>query len=156
MAPTPKPPGARRRRNANANAYITLAAGEGQALPVPPLPPAAKGQRWSRATRDWWATIWTSDLAPIYMAVDVAPLHRLARLHERAHRGEASAMDLRAMQALEDRFGLSPKARRSLLLHVVPRSEGPSEPRSSVHRIRAIDPSLAPPTPTKGQFPDAA
>jgi hypothetical protein len=54
-------------------------------------------------------------------------------------RGEAPATALPAMQALEDRFGLSPKARRALQWEVA-RSESAERPLASVTPIAIKDP----------------
>lgn len=53
-------------------------------------------------------------MAGIYLEVDRAALVRLAGLVDRAARGEAGATVLAEIRQLEDRFGLSPLARRRL------------------------------------------
>jgi len=53
-------------------------------------------------------------MAGIYLEVDQAALVRLAGLVDRASRGEAGATVLAEVRQLEDRFGLSPLARRRL------------------------------------------
>jgi hypothetical protein len=77
----------------------------------PNLPGAA---RYSKSTRDWWATVWRSPMAAIWLEADVPALVRLATLNELLEQGEATAMVLAEIRQLEDRFGLSPMSRRRL------------------------------------------
>ncbi|MEO5576782.1 MAG: hypothetical protein ABIR67_01565 [Gaiellaceae bacterium] len=65
-------------------------------------------------TREWWRTVWSSPMAAVFLEADVAALARLATLVDRVYRGESSARLLGEIRALEDRFGLSPLARRRL------------------------------------------
>jgi hypothetical protein len=53
-------------------------------------------------------------MATIWLDADVPALVRLAFLVDTASRGDARGYVLRAIQALEDRFGLSPLSRRRL------------------------------------------
>jgi hypothetical protein len=110
MAPIPKPPGTRRRRNA-APAPTKLRADQTTREGVPPLPEASS---FLPSTREWWKTIWSSPMATIWLDADVPALVRLAFLVDTASRGDARGYVLRAIQALEDRFGLSPLSRRRL------------------------------------------
>src|ERR1700734_332618 len=110
MAPTPKPPGGPRRRNLGQSPWRLLPA-EGRGGPAPALPDGD----WLPSTAAWWATVWGSPMSVAYVVADESALVRLARLRERSEREDApSAAVLREMRALEDRFGLNPKARRSL------------------------------------------
>jgi len=53
-------------------------------------------------------------MAVAYVDADVPALARLATLIDRAARGDAGAKALAEVRQLEDRFGLSPLARRRL------------------------------------------
>jgi hypothetical protein len=68
------------------------------------------------STREWWATVWSSPMAVVYLEADVPALARLAVLVDRLERGEGGggARLLAEVRSLEDRFGLSPLARRRL------------------------------------------
>lgn len=109
MAPTPKPPGQRRRRNAGQAQWKQLPAG-GRPDPAPDLP----GDEWLSTTIDWWMTIWSSPMATAWEDADQDSLIRLARMRDDFHRDQLPVSAYGAMQALEDRFGLSPKSRRAL------------------------------------------
>ena len=105
----PKPPGQRRRRNA----------GQAQWRELPPEgrrgdPPTLPGDGWLDSTVVWWREIWTSPMATVWEPADVDGLVRLAQLRDQQHRGDLPVSALSAMQNLEDRFGLNPKARRML------------------------------------------
>jgi hypothetical protein len=53
-------------------------------------------------------------MASVYLDADVPALIRAARLVAREAEGSASATELGELRQLEDRFGLSPLARRRL------------------------------------------
>lgn len=53
-------------------------------------------------------------MASEWLDADVPALARLARMIDRANRGEPTATLILAITGLEDRFGLSPLARRRL------------------------------------------
>jgi hypothetical protein len=92
-------------------------------------------------------------MAAAYLEADLGALYRLAELVERNARGDLPVSGLAAMQQLEDRFGLSPKARQLLQWQVLAAGEAPptlattpsssSPPPSSVRRLRAVDPKAA-------------
>lgn len=93
----------------------------------------ALGGGFLKATREWWATIWASPMAAVYLDADVPALVRLARLVDLQHRGEMTAAVLSEIRQLEDRFGLSPLSRRRLQWEVSqaagrPAEEAPAEP----------------------------
>jgi len=90
-------------------------------------------------------------MAAAYLEADLGALLRLAELVEMFGRGEhGGAAEIRQ---LEDRFGLSPKARQLLLWQVL--AAGGTEPQavggersssagpSNVRRLRAVDPQAA-------------
>jgi hypothetical protein len=140
MPATPKPPGQRRRRNADQQTW--------RALPVDGRkgrPPALPGKRptWLKATRSWWGSIWASSMATAWLPSDVPTLVRLARIIEADNRGEASVSLLGEARQLEDRFGLSPMARRRLQWEVARASDDAEEtaprPLADVRRLRAVD-----------------
>jgi hypothetical protein len=107
--PPPNPPGQRRRRNAT-TAPVTLPASRSRSK-VPPLPL----KRATAATKAWWRTIWTSPMATVWLEADVPGLVRLAELVELGHREGATPLAaMSEIRALEDRYGLSPLARRRL------------------------------------------
>jgi len=76
--------------------------------------PELPGEDWLESTIEWWKTIWTSPMATAWEDADVDSIIRLARMRDDFHRGELPVSAFSAMQALEDRFGLSPKSRRGL------------------------------------------
>ena len=115
MAPVPKPAGQRRRRNKDIPATVTLEpAAAARTIPKLPARPPCEGAKatWSAETRAWWARVWASPLAALYVAdVDVEPLVRLAVLREETRRPGLSRTLYLSMSAearlLEDRFGMS-------------------------------------------------
>lgn len=107
--PPPKPAGQRRRRNA-APAVVKLPTG-GRSGRAPALP---RSPDLLASTRQWWATVWASPMAVVWVEADVPALARLAGLVDVASRGEGTASVLAEIRQLEDRFGLSPLARRRL------------------------------------------
>jgi hypothetical protein len=141
MPPTPKPPGQRRRRNLDQPKWKHLPA-EGNQAPAPELP----GDDWLGSTLEWWATIWASPMATVWVDADVDGLARLACLRDAFARGDAAVSALPSIQALEDRYGLNPKGRRMLQWEIA-RSEdqAAAAPKSSgqVRRLRAVDPRAA-------------
>lgn len=135
MAPTPKPPGQRRRRNAGQAQWLWLPV-EGREGKPPELP----GDDWLDSTRVWWATLWRSPMATVWQESDVDALVRLARMRDEFWCGELPVSALAAMQQLEDRFGLSPKARRMLQWEIARAGEAQSQARRpQPRRLRAID-----------------
>jgi hypothetical protein len=68
----------------------------------------------SKQTQAWWRTLWASPMAGLYIDADVPGLTRLARLLDQIERGDMTAALWAEVRQLEDRFGLSPVARRRL------------------------------------------
>lgn len=134
MAPQPKPPGQRRRRNAGQPQWKQLPA-EGRAEAAPDLP----GDDWLPTTIDWWMTIWSSPMATAWEPADVDSLIRLARLRDDFHRDQLSVSAYGAMQALEDRFGLSPKSRRALQWEITKGQVVPMPEQTQKRRLRAVE-----------------
>ncbi len=106
--PPPKPAAQRRRRNKTVKPR-TLPAKAGKQAPK--LPGA---DDLLEETRQWWSTVWASPMAVVYLDADVPALARLAGLIDRTGRGESGSKLLSEIRSLEDRFGLSPLARRRL------------------------------------------
>ena len=78
----------------------------------PPVLPDA--ETFLVGTRDYWATLWASPMAAAWVDADVPGLVRLTRLVDLTARGDDRAQVLSEIRQLEDRFGLSPLARRRL------------------------------------------
>jgi hypothetical protein len=110
VAPTPKPPGQRTRPNARQKDWQKLPAA-GREGAAPELPNAAQ---IGKPARDWWTAVWSSPMATVYLDADVPALVRAARLVAKEASGKASATELGELRQLEDRYGLSPLARRRL------------------------------------------
>lgn len=137
MAPLPKPPDGRRRRNVNQSQWHQLPE-SGRQGEAPKLPEA----EWLTSTREWWQAIWASPMATAWLDADVDSLVRLATLRDEFARGDAPATLLPAMQALEDRFGLSPKARRALQWEVE-RATIADQPLAEVKPLKVVRDSAA-------------
>ena len=141
MAPIPKPPGARRRRNLIQKSWAVLPS-EGRRGQIPELP----GGDWLDSTIAWWNVIWRSPMATIWEDADIDALVRLARLRDDFRRGELPVSALGAMQQLEDRFGLSPKARRQLQWEISRSEASESQTagaKATPRTLRAVDAGAA-------------
>lgn len=133
--PAPKDPERRQRRNAAKDLAVVAEAAVG--VPEPPAPPAGM----LKVTRARWVDYWASPVAKLADPVsDLPALERLFRLYDDLERSNAAVKKsghmvpgsqgqavlnplLRHIQAtqaevrqMEDRFGLSPRARLSLNL----------------------------------------
>lgn len=139
MAPQPKPPGQRRRANAGQAQWVQLSAQRDAETPELP----GRGSGWLPDTEKWWDTIWASPMASVWLDADVDGLVRLATLKDDFARGDAPAVALPAMQQLEDRFGLSPKARRALQWEVS-REQVASDGRPSLAVVKPLKLDKAP------------
>lgn len=134
MAPLPKPPEARVRRNAGQAGWRTLPAAA--AFKVPALPP--RKPAWRKATREWWRVLWASPMASTYLQADVPALLRLAEMVDDRARGVLSASETVAMTAIEDRFGLSPKARRALQWEIAQAEQAGPAKAVDVPKLRVV------------------
>lgn len=107
MPPMPKDPSTRQRRNKAATRTTLHAVHDVEA---PALP---KGRRWRKATKDWWADVWASPMAPEYDSSDVHGLFVLAALVDEfwAAPSTALASEIRLQRQA---YGLSPIDRRRL------------------------------------------
>jgi hypothetical protein len=133
-----KPPGTTRRRQAGPAARVLPA--EGRKGKPPALP--RKRPAWLAETRQWWARIWRSPSAAMWQEADYDVAVRLARIREElARRPDVAALHA-AASALEDRLGLSPRARRALGWEVGERQAPPEAPpapsASARRRLRAV------------------
>jgi hypothetical protein len=75
-------------------------------------------------------------MATAWLEADVDPLVRLARLRDQEARGLMPATGYPAMQQLEDRYGLSPKARRALQWEVTQAEK--AQEQAPVVPLRAV------------------
>lgn len=134
MPPQPKPPGQRRRRNSGQPQWKELPADGRQGAP-PPLPPA----EWLDSTRDWWKAIWASPMATVWLDADVPALVRLAQMIDQCNRDNVSGEFLSEIRQLEDRFGLSPKARKGLFWEVAQAEVIEMPPQKKERKLRAVE-----------------
>jgi hypothetical protein len=104
--PIPKPESQRRRRNRPQTRRLTA---DRSTTGVPPLDADVLP-----STREWWKKVWASPMAQEWLAADSPALVRLALMLDKVERGGSSSRLLAEIRALEDRFGLSPLARRRL------------------------------------------
>jgi hypothetical protein len=82
-------------------------------------------------------------MATAWLDADVDGLVRLAVLKDDFARGEAPATALPAMQQLEDRFGLSPKARRALQWEITQAEAEDAPALAVVKPLKLKDPRAA-------------
>lgn len=112
MAAQNKAPGERIRRNLNQPVWKKLS---DNARPVPAWPGPADAPA---EAIDYWTAVWSSPMAAMYDDTDQLTIVRASLLHAAAMSGDmmrGRAPDgLSELRQLEDRLGLSPKARRSL------------------------------------------
>lgn len=134
MAPLPKPPEQRVRRNASQGTWRTLPAAE--PFKRPPLP--QRKPAWLKSTRSWWGVLWSSPMAVTYLEADLPALVRLAEMVEARARGELSASETNTMTALEDRFGLNPKARRALQWEIAQAEQARDRRPVDVPKLRVL------------------
>lgn len=135
MPPSPKPPGQRRRRNAGQSQWRQLPA-EGRAGDPPALP----DRDWLPGTLEWWARAWASPMATAWVEADLDALFRLAELKDTASRRPEIVSLHAQITALEDRLGLTPKARRALQWEISQAEERDmGRAPSAVRHLRAVD-----------------
>lgn len=134
MAPLPKPPGQRVRQVSTQAGWRTLPAAD--PFEHPSLP--RKAPVWLKSTRAWWKVLWRSPMASTYLEADLPALIRLAEMVDARARGELGATETVAMTALEDRFGLSPKARRALQWEIEQAEQGKPKRSGEVPKLRRV------------------
>lgn len=108
--------------------------GVGGGVKAPPLPAARPA--WLKSTREWWATVWASPMASVYLDADVPTLVRLARLLDADGRGMSDGPMRAEIRQLEDRFGLSPLARRRLQWEVDQAAQAARAPKAVTKATR--------------------
>jgi hypothetical protein len=138
---TPKPDALRARTNSESQAIVLVADPDRE---VPVLPAI---RAWQDTTRDFWATLWTSPMAQMYVLADTPGLLRLAITMDDYLRAETSE-ERRALSAeirqLEKQFGLSPESRTKLRWMIAEaesarkRATGPVDPIAPVSADRTI------------------
>lgn len=132
MAPSPKPPGQRVRRNKDQPTWKTLPAAA--AAVAPPAP-----EHWSAATAAWWAAIWRSPMATLWIESDISNLLGLGDLMELPKKSAEHYAEIRQMRA---HYGLTPASRKSLMWHIPAADEvldgEQSAAESNVRKLRAI------------------
>ena len=134
MAPLPKPPGQRIEQGSQASWKQLPPAAPFKAPSLPSRKPA-----WLKSTRAWWKVLWSSPMATTYLEADLPALIRLAEMVDARARGELGATETVAMTALEDRFGLSPKARRALQWEITQATKTTTPKPASVPKLRVVD-----------------
>lgn len=139
MAPIPKPPGQRVRQGTAQGHWRTLPAATPFKRPALPKRTPA----WLKSTREWWVVLWESPMATTYLEADVPALVRLAEMVDDRARGTLSATETIAMTALEDRFGLSPKARRALQWEIGQAAQSEPGRPVEVPKLRVVDDGAA-------------
>jgi hypothetical protein len=77
-------------------------------------------------------------MATVWLDSDFDALVRLARLKDADVRGEGSVAALAQITALEDRFGLSPKARRALQWEIAASDNVASLEAPKERKLRAV------------------
>jgi hypothetical protein len=137
MPNTPKPDGHSRRTRRTAQ-FAYLAAGPSGITP-PPLPPKNRRGPWTNDARSAWMEWWASPMAHAWIEADKVSLRRAIRLVDDLAAGRSENHG--ALTALEDRLGLTPKARRTLAWEIDRAgSIAPPAPPSSGDdpRLRAV------------------
>lgn len=139
MPNTPKPDGHSRRTRRTAQ-FAYLAAGN-SGITAPPMPKKT-GVRgpWTTDAKIAWLEWWASPMATAWIEADKIALRRALRLLDDIAAGRSEAHS--ALTALEDRLGLSPKARRALQWEIDRASAAHVPPASSSGgedpRLRAV------------------
>jgi hypothetical protein len=117
MATLPAPPGQRRKTKLGSGVWRTLVPAD---VPVPPMPSPPRDRRWTQEAKSAWTAWWSSPMAGQWLEADQVALRRALRLVDDAARGVRGAHT--ALTQLEDRLGLTPKARRYLMWEARPES----------------------------------
>jgi hypothetical protein len=135
----PKPPaypGQRRKTKLGSGVWRTLVPPEPDAS-IPPMPSAHPRRRWTIEAQRAWLAWWSSPMASQWLEADHVALRRALRLVDDTARGEHAGAHT-ALTQLEDRLGLTPKARRYLMWEARPDSVPASV--VSLHVTPAGDP----------------
>ena len=133
--PAPKPDAERRRRNSSTFEWTLLPAA-GRPGPAPELPDL---RSWSLSTIAWWEDLWS---CPQAVAWDQTgrTLVRLAILFDDMVK-ERPGASTTAMQQLEDRHGLNPKAMLQLRWRIVEEADVMPMPTKTARkqRLKVVD-----------------
>jgi|1185.fasta_scaffold118127_3 hypothetical protein len=140
MSTQPKPDGHRRRRNLAAHEWRYLPDGP-SGIDPPPMPKRNRRGVWTIEARSAWLEWWASPMAIVWLEADKVSLRRALRLVDDIAAGRSS--EHAALTALEDRLGLTPKARRYLQWEIDRASAQSATahrppPPSSDPRLRAV------------------
>src|SRR5262245_38579337 len=111
MPQTPKPPDQKRRRNLGQHEWRYLRDGPSGIEP-PPMPGKNRRGPWTVDAKSAWLEWWASPMAGVWVEADKVALRRALRLVDDIAAGRCAEHS--ALTALEDRLGLTPKARRML------------------------------------------
>lgn len=134
--PLPKPAAQRRRRN-TAPGEQSLRPGD--AIPAPKLP-----FRVAAATASWWASIWASPMAPMWLPSDTHGLFMLADLMDSYWTASDPAVKAKLSTEIRlqsQRFGLSPIDRVRLRWNVVEPPKATAN-KPTARRVAKSDPRL--------------
>ena len=126
MGPPQKPPGQRRRRN-KPEPKVTLPAPDAE-REIPELPVTEAME----FTRRWWETVWRSPMAAMWDPSDELAIVRMAVLVDQVARGDIEGKALAEIRQLEDRYGLSPLARRRIGWELPPEEEAEARKADNV------------------------
>lgn len=140
MAPVPKPDGQKRRRNLAAHEWRYLQDGP-SGIDPPPMPNRNRRGLWTNDAKLAWAEWWASPMARVWLESDKIALRRALRLTDDIAAGRCA--EHAALTALEDRLGLTPKARRLLQWEIdrattQKAATPPRPPRAGDPRLRAV------------------
>jgi hypothetical protein len=111
MVKPPAMPGQRRIKRAESGEWRRLAPPDPEAV-IPPIPSPYPRRRWTVEAHRAWDAWWSSPMACQWIEADVIAVRRALRLLDASVRGVPGSHA--ALTALEDRLGLTPKARRYL------------------------------------------
>jgi hypothetical protein len=109
MVKPPAMPGQRRTKRAESSEWRRLAPPPPDA-PIPPMPSPRPRRRWTVEAQRAWQAWWSSPMAGQWIEADAVALRRALRLVDATARGVPGSHA--ALTQLEDRLGLTPKARR--------------------------------------------
>lgn len=92
-----------------------------------------------RSTVEWWSRAWASPMTVAWLESDLDSLLRLAEMRDEVARDPKLTALQGQVTALEDRLGLSPKARRQLQWEIS-QAQGAVEslPQVRERKLRAV------------------